>query len=48
MNKKAFPKITTVVEAEPWKANHKARITHFRAVSNNAKQNTIKAEVLPL
>lgn len=48
MNKKAFPKITTVVEAEPWHAKHVARITPFRVVSKNPRQKPIKAQMLPL
>ncbi|MBR5434615.1 MAG: hypothetical protein IK117_09290 [Bacteroidales bacterium] len=48
MNKKVFPKITTVVEAEPWQDKHVARITSFRAVTKTSRQTkNIEAKVLP-
>lgn len=43
-----FPKITTVVQAEPWAEGHVAHITPNRAISTTSRpHHTIISSVLP-
>ena len=47
MSKEAFPKITTVVKAEPLEKNHVARITSYRITSKLSRRSkNIEAKLL--